>query len=254
MGKLSGKTAIVTGGTSGMGQGIAELFAREGASVVVGGRDASRGNDVVDGIRKAGGLAEFVSGDVKDIDTARRLISRAVEVFGGVDVLVPNAGLLGLASITELEPELWHDTVATNLHAVYYLLHFGIPELQKRGGGTVVVNGSVAAFKVFPNHAAYCASKGALVALVKQVALDYGPSVRINLLCPGPVDTPLIHASVVAFPNPDEIIRETANGVPMKRLGTPYDIAKAALFLASDDSSWITGSTLVVDGGKLCSG
>jgi len=254
MGKLDGRIAIVTGGTSGMGRGIAELFAREGASVIVGGRDTERGNEVIGIIRNNGGTAEFVPGDVTDIETNRALITRAVEAFGGVDILVPNAGLLGLASITELEPALWHETVATNLHAVYYLLHLGIPELQKRGGGVIVVNGSVAAFKVFPNHAAYCASKGALVALVKQVALDYGPSIRINLMCPGPVDTPLIHASAVAFPNPDEIIRETAEGVPMKRLGTPEDIAKAALFLASDDSSWITGATLAVDGGKLCSG
>ena len=225
-----------------------------GASVVVGGRDPERGKDVVGGIVAGGGHAVFVSGDVTSIDTNRELLESAAESFGGVDILVPNAGLLGLASITELDPDLWHETVATNLDAVYYMLHLGIPELRKRGGGTIVVNGSVAAFKVFPNHAAYCASKGALVALVKQVALDYGSSVRINLMCPGPVDTPLIHASAAAFPDPGSIIRETAEGVPMKRLGTPEDIAKAALFLASDDSSWVTGSVLVVDGGKLCSG
>ena len=254
MGKLAGRIAIVTGGTSGMGKGIAELFAEEGAKVIVGGRDVDRGAETVKEIVDKGGSAVFVTGDVKTIEANRALIDAAVETYGGVDILVPNAGLLGLASITELEPDLWHDTIATNLHAVYYLLHLGIPELLKRGGGTVVVNGSVAAFKVFPNHAAYCASKGALVALVRQVALEYGPSVRINLLCPGPVDTPLIHASASAFPNPDEIVRETAEGVPMKRLGTPLDIAKAALYLASDDSSWVTGSVLVIDGGKLCSG
>lgn len=254
MGKLEGKTAIVTGATSGMGRAIAELFAGEGASVIVGGRDQERGAGVVDGIIASGGRAEFVSGDVKTIETNRLLIEKAVELFGGVDVLVPNAGLLGLASITELEPELWHDTVATNLDAVYYMLHLGIPELQKCGGGTIVVNGSIAAFKVFPNHAAYCASKGALVALVKQVALDYGPGIRINLLCPGPVDTPLIHSSAAAFPNPDEIIQQTADSVPMKRLGLPEDIARAALYLACDDSAWVTGSSLVIDGGKICSG
>lgn len=254
MGKLEGKVAIVTGATSGMGRGIAELFAKEGASVVVGGRDKSRGAEVVKGILELGGAAVFVASDIKTIDGNRSLIEQALASFGGVDILVPNAGLLGLAPITDLDPGLWRDTIATNLDSVYYLLHLGIPELQKRGGGTIVVNGSVAAFKAFPNHAAYCASKAALIALVKQVALDYGPSIRINLMCPGPVDTPLIHASAVAFPNPAEIIRQTAESVPMKRLGTPEDIAKAALFLASGDSSWVTGSTLVVDGGKLCSG
>ncbi len=254
MGKMTDKVAIVTGATSGMGEGIAELFAKEGASVVVGGRNAQRGAEVVGRIEAAGGKAVFAASDIKTLDGNKVLLDAALSNFGGVDILVPNAGLLGLASIAELEPKLWHDTVATNLDAVYYLLHLGIPELQKRGGGTIVVNGSVAAFKVFPNHAAYCASKGALVALVKQVALDYGPSIRINLMCPGPVDTPLIHDSTKAFPNPEKIIEDTANGVPMKRLGLPEDIAKAALFLASDDSSWVTGSSLVIDGGKLCSG
>ncbi len=254
MKKLDGKTAIVTGATSGMGRGIAELFAAEGASVLVSGRSEERGREVVEGIEAAGGRALFVPGDITDIEVNRGLVRTAVETFGGLDILVPNAGLLGLASITELSPILWHETVATNLHAVYYLLHFGIKELQKHGGGSVVVNGSIAAFKVFPNHAAYCASKSALVALVKQVALDYGPHIRANLICPGPVDTPLIHSSTAAFPNPGKIIAETAAGVPMKRLGLPGDIAKAALFLAGDDSSWVTGTVLVVDGGKLCSG
>jgi len=254
MGKLEGKVAIVTGATSGMGEGIAKLFASEGASVIIGGRNAERGAAVVAAITAKGGQAKFVAGDVKTIETNKVLVEAAISHFGGVDILVPNAGLLGIAPIADLAPELWHDTVSTNLDAVYYLLHLGIPELKKRGGGTIVVNGSIAAFKVFPGHAAYCATKGALVALVKQVALDYGPDVRINLICPGPVDTPLIHSSIEAFPNPDEILEETANGVPMKRLGLPDDIAKAALYLASDDSSWVTGTSLVVDGGKICSG
>ena len=254
MGKLEGKVAIITGGTSGQGRAIAELFAEEGASVVIGGRDDERGREVVDGIREKGARAEFVAGDIKTIDASRALIEKAVETFGGVDILVPNAGVLGLGSITELTPEEWHETVAVNLHAVYYMLHLGIPELLKRDGGTIVVNGSIAAYKGFPNHPAYCASKGALVALVKQVALDYGPSVRVNLLCPGPVDTPFIHRSAVAFPDPEKVVRETGERVPLERLGLPVDIAKASLFLASDDSSWITGSAITIDGGALCGG
>ena len=254
MGKLEGKTAVITGATSGMGKAVAELFALEGASIVACARDEDRGRELIGLIERQGGRALFVPGDVSTIETNRRLVDTALESFGGVDILVPNAGMLGLGSITGLTPDVWRKTVATNLDAVYYLLHLGIPVLEKRGGGTVVITGSIAAFKSFPNHAAYCASKGALVALVKQVALDYGPSIRCNLICPGPVDTPLIHSSAAAFPDPEGIVRETAESVPLKRLGIPVDIARAALFLASEDSSWITGSSLVIDGGALCGG
>jgi NAD(P)-dependent dehydrogenase (short-subunit alcohol dehydrogenase family) len=115
-----------------------------------------------------------------------------------------------------------------------------------------VVIGSIAGQKAFPGHPAYCASKGALIQLTRQIALDYGPEIRINLLSPGQVDTPLLWESTKAFPNPDTIIDKTIQNIPLKRLGVPEDIAKAALFLASEDSTWITGSNLVVDGGILC--
>ena len=254
MGKLEKKRAIVTGATSGMGRAIAECFADEGASVVLGGRNLIRGAEVTGAIRKKGGKAQFVAGDVGEITTNELLVKKAVDAFNGVDIIVANAGMLGLGSITDLTPEAWHETVAVNLNAVYYILHLGIPEMLKNGGGTIVITGTVAAYKGFPNHAAYCASKGGLVPLVKQVAIDYGPEIRINMVSPGPVDTPLIHASAAAFPDPDEIVRKTGEGVPLGRLGTPLDIAKAALFLASDDSSWITGTSLVIDGGALSIG
>ena len=123
--------------------------------------------------------------------------------------------------------------------------------MKSRGRGAVVVGGSIAALKGFPNHAAYCASKGALVALVRQVAIDYGPKVRVNALCPGPVDTPLIWASAVAFPDPAKAVEDVGKRTLLKRLGRPEDIARAALFLASGDSAWITGTALTVDGGIM---
>ena len=147
--------------------------------------------------------------------------------------------------------EDWHDTVATNLHAVFYLLKHGIPAMIKSGGGSIVIIGSVAAFHAFPNHPAYTASKGALPALVRQVALDYGPAIRINLVCPAQVKTPLLHNSVNAFENPDEILEQTAQRLPLKRLGTPEDIANSVLHLLSDEASWVTGSYFIVDGGFL---
>jgi NAD(P)-dependent dehydrogenase (short-subunit alcohol dehydrogenase family) len=252
MGKLDGRTAIVTGGTSGMGRAVALRFAAEGARVVVGGRDAERGAAVTRDITGRGGQALFVAGDVSTPEANRRLVQAALEGYGGLDTLVLSAGELGLGSITETSPEAWDRTLATNLSAVFYMLHYALPEMRKRGAGSVTVIGSIAGYKVFPNHAAYCASKGGLLQLVRQAALDYGPEVRVNAIHPGQVDTPLLWSSAQAFPNPEEVVQQTAARLPAKRLGRPEDIASAALFLVGEEASWITGAGLVVDGGSLC--
>ncbi len=254
MGKLSGQVAIVTGATSGMGRAIAEKFASEGAAVVVGGRNSQRGRQVVEAIRTHSGQAEFVEGDVGLYETNERLVAGALGTFGSLSILVANAGTLGLGSVTEVPVETWHETLNTNLNAVFYLLRCGIPELQRGGGGSIVINGSIAAYKGFPNHAAYCASKGALVSLVKQVAADYGPEIRANLICPGPVDTPMLWTSAAAFPDPERAVEEVARATPLKRLGTPVDVARVALFLACQDSGWMSGSAVTVDGGILSGG
>ena len=252
MGKLEGKVAIVTGATSGMGRGVAVCFAREGAAVVAGGRDQTRGAELVRDIEALGARGVFVPGDLSTAAANRLLVEAAVNAFAGVDILVSSAGELGLGSITELSPESWDRTVATNLSAVFYLLHYAIPEMKKRGAGSVVVIGSIAGYKVFPNHPAYCTSKGGVLQLVRQAALDYGPEIRINAIHPGQVDTPLLWDSARAFPNPEEIVQQTADRLPTKRLGLPEDIAAAALFLVGQEGSWITGSNVVVDGGSLC--
>jgi len=249
--RLEGKTAIVTGATSGMGRAIAVLFAREGAAVVCGGRDAERGAAVVAEIREASGRARFVPGDVADPANAERLVDEARRSFGGLDVAVACAGTLGLGALSELSVDAWKRTVSVNLDAVFYLMRVALPAIGERGSGSIVVVSSIAAFKGFPNHAAYCASKGALVALVRQVAIDYGPAVRVNALCPGPVDTPLIWDSAAAFPEPDKAVAAVAERTLMKRLGQPEDVARAALFLASSDSAWMTGTALTLDGGIL---
>jgi NAD(P)-dependent dehydrogenase (short-subunit alcohol dehydrogenase family) len=251
MSKLQAKAAIVTGATSGMGRATALLFAREGASVVASGRDPERGATLVEEIRADGGRAVFVAGDVSLPETNERLVAECERSFGGVDTIVACAGMLGLGSATDVPVETWKQTLAVNLDAVFYLLRSALPALQRRGGGSIVVVGSIAAFKGFPNHAAYCASKGALVALVRQVAMDFGPKVRINLLCPGPVDTPLIWESAVAFPDPPKAVAAVGERTVLKRLGRPEDIAQGALFLASSDSAWVTGTALTVDGGIM---
>lgn len=161
--------------------------------------------------------------------------------------------MLGLGSITDINSDEWHKTFQTNVHSVYYLMKYALPEMQKNGSGTVLVNASIAAFKSFPNHPAYCASKAAAVALAKQVATDYGPKIRVNAICPGPVDTPFLHDSAIAFSDPAKAVDEAKDATLMKRLGLPSDVAKLAVFLASDDASWITGSAYRIDGGILSS-
>ena len=254
MDRMTGKAAIITGATSGMGRATALLFAREGATVVASGRDPERGRTVVEEISASGGRAEFVPGDVSEPETNDRLVAACERACGGVNTIVCCAGSLGLGSVTDVPVDVWRQTLAVNLDAVFYLLRSALPSMVSRGGGSVVIVGSIAALKGFPNHAAYCASKGALLGLVRQVAIDYGPTVRINLLCPGPVDTPLIWASAVAFPDPARAVADVGQRTLLKRLGTPEDIARAALFLASDDSGWVTGTALTIDGGIMTGG
>ncbi len=250
-GRLGGKTAIVTGGTSGMGRAIAERFAAEGAKVVVSGRNPDRGAEVVGAIKAAGGEACFEAGDVATPEANAALVAKAVRAYGGLDILVPNAGILGIGGVAQVTLDTWHETINTNLNAVFYLLRAAVPELKKRPGAAVVINGSIAAFKGFPNHPAYCASKGALVSLTRQLAIDLAPEVRVNILCPGPVDTPLLWDSAKAFPDPSQAVSDVARQTLLKRLGTPADIAHAALFLASDEAAWITGAALTIDGGIM---
>jgi NAD(P)-dependent dehydrogenase (short-subunit alcohol dehydrogenase family) len=253
MKKLNGKTAIITGATRGMGRAIAELFAKGGANVVLAGRSEEIGIEVAEKIRKKGGRAFFVRTDVREPGQNKALTEAAIREFGGLDIVIANAGMLGLGSLTDVSPETWKETLDTNLNAIFYLLRETIPHMQKNGG-SVVVTGSIAAHKGFPNHAAYNASKGAVQSLVKQAAVDYAPEIRINLIQPGAVDTELYRSSAVAFPNADTILDEVPGSLPMKRVGTPEDIAKAVLFLASDDASWITGTVLTVDGGASAAG
>jgi NAD(P)-dependent dehydrogenase (short-subunit alcohol dehydrogenase family) len=249
--KLKGKIAIINGATSGMGKAIAERFVHEGASVILSGRDEQRGKELESNLGKNGGNAFFISGDVSLESTNRKLVEEAIGKFGKLDIVVTNAGKLGLGSVTDISLDEWDETIKTNLYSVFYLSRFAIPEMQKAGKGLILVTSSIAAFKSFPNHAAYCASKASLIALVKEMALDYGPAIRVNAICPGPVDTPLIWDSAKAFENPETIVQQTASNTLMKRLGKPEDVASLALFLVSEEASWITGSAFTIDGGIL---
>ena len=234
-----------------MGKAIAERFISEGASVILSGRDSKRGLELENSLNLSGKRSVFIAGDISKPEVNEHLVAEAVRNFGKLDIIVTNAGKLGLGSVTDISLEEWDETISTNLNSVFYLSRYAIPERKKSGKGVILVNSSIAAFKSFPNHAAYCASKAALVALVKEMALDFGPEIRVNTICPGPVDTPLIWDSAKAFENPETIVQQTASNTLMKRLGKPEDIASLALFLISDESSWITGSAFTIDGDIL---
>ena len=247
MNKLKNKVCIITGSTSGMGRAIAESFSRQGAQLVLSGRNVDRGNALAEKLQHS----IFLPGDVSEPAYNEKLVKAAIENFGQLNVLSLNAGMLGLGNVVDLPETLWNKTLNVNLSAIYYLSKYAVPHIQKNTGGSILINSSIAAFKSFPNHPAYCASKAAAVALMKQMAIEYAPKIRINAICPGPVDTPFLWDSAQAFKNPDTAVEDAKNDTLMQRLGTPEDIAKLALFLVSEDASWITGTAMTIDGGIL---
>lgn len=245
--KLKDRVCIITGSTSGMGKAIAEVFHQEGAKLVLSGRNEDNGK----ALSKALKNSIFVPGDVSDDAYNEHLVKEAIATFGKLDVLSINAGILGLGNVVDLSVTSWKQTIETNLSAIFYLSKYAVPQLQKSNSAAILINASIAAFKSFPNHPAYCASKAASLALMRQLAVEYAPKIRVNAICPGPVDTPLLWDSAKAFENPESAVENAKKATLLQRLGTTEDIAKLALFLISDDASWITGSAMTIDGGIL---
>lgn len=245
--ELKDKVCIVTGATGGMGKAISEMFAAAGAKLILSGKSSEKGNALEKQLKNS----IFIQGDISMAETNEKLVTAAMDNFGKLDILSINAGILGLGNVVDLPVSSWQYTMDTNLSSIFYLSKYAIPHLLKSADANILINASIAAFKSFPNHPAYCASKAGSVALMKQLAVEYAPKIRVNALCPGPVDTPLLHDSAKAFENPENAIENAKETTLLKRLGTPDDIAKLALFMVSKDSSWITGSTINIDGGIL---
>jgi NAD(P)-dependent dehydrogenase (short-subunit alcohol dehydrogenase family) len=247
--RLRGKTALITGAGMGIGREAALLFAREGARIVIGDLDEPAGRETARLVEAAGGDALAVRGDVAVEADVRRMVEEGARRFGALHVLYANAGVLWKdrdRSVLETDEKWWDRVIAINLKSAFWLTKHGIPELQRAGGGSVIVMGSVSALVGFTRaQDAYTAAKGGLISLTKSLAIQFAKDrVRCNIIHPGIVDTPLQAPYLT-----DAIRGEFTTGIPLGRIAEPREIASVALFLASDESSYMTGAELVVDGG-----
>ncbi|MFC1574560.1 SDR family NAD(P)-dependent oxidoreductase [Gemmatimonadota bacterium] len=250
--KLDGKVALITGGNSGIGRATAALLAQEGAAVVLTGRNRDRGEQVAEAINEAGGRAMFIRSDVRFAEDCRQVVDRTLERFGRIDILFNNAGVLYAGTVTECTEEEWDDTIDSSLKGAFLMSKYALPSMIERGSGSIIHTSSGWGILGGARAAAYCAAKGGLVVMTKAMAIDHGPhGIRVNCVCPGDVDTPMLPDDAKKRGLSWEDYMAGASDRPLGRVGTPEEIARAVLFLASDDSSFITGEALVVDGGGI---
>ncbi|MGE0826009.1 MAG: glucose 1-dehydrogenase [Candidatus Binatia bacterium] len=248
MNRLKDKVAIITGGGSGIGRATCVLFAGEGAKVIVADYVAEGGNETVQHIKSAGGEATFVQADVSKSADVQNMIATTVHTYGRVDILFNNAGIEGpSAKLANYKEEDWERVIAIDLTAVYLGMKYVIPEMTKQGGGVILSTASVAGMVGFPGSGAYAAAKAGVINLTRLAALEYADkNIRVNCICPGIIETPMVDR-VIGGRSRERVVRNE----PIGRLGRPEDIANAALFLASDDSSFATGAPFVIDGGYI---
>lgn len=255
MAKLAAKVAIVTGAASGIGRATAELFAREGARVVVADINAGGGTDTVKAITSLGGEALFVQTDISKYGEVEKMVEATMLAYQGLDILVNNAAILAFGTILKTKEEDWDRLMAVNLKGVYLCSKLAAPRIIERGGGVIINVASIGGLVGGPALAAYNASKGGVVLLTKNMAIDLAPyNIRVNCLCPGTVLTSMASQIFVTRAKGDvdkvQSMKEAGlRGYPLKRYGKPEEMAQAILFLASEESAFMTGTSLVVDGG-----
>jgi NAD(P)-dependent dehydrogenase (short-subunit alcohol dehydrogenase family) len=250
--QVSGKTALITGGAGGIGRATALLLAREGAAVSIVDLNEGAGQEVVREISRAGGRAIFARADVACAGDCRRVVERTVKELGGIDVLFNNAGIIRRASAVEISEEDWDAVMAVNVKSIFFMCREIIPIMVAAKGGSIINTASGWGLAGGARAAAYCASKGAVVLMTKAMAIDHGrQNIRVNCICPGDTDTAMLRNEARQLDETeDRFLSESANR-PLGRMGKPEEIARAALYLASDAASFVTGTALVVDGGGL---
>ncbi len=242
MSRLATKVAIVTGAASGIGLGIAQLFIQEGAEVIFSDINKT-GKATADA---AGKKAVFIECDISNTESVKNLVARTLEVFGTIDILINNAGILYQKPISETSDEEWNAVINTNLKGPFLLTREVLPIFEKHGKGKIVNIASIAGIIGYENLSAYCASKGGIIAMTRSLALEFAPKkINVNCICPGAIKTGMTKA----IEENEMMLKQTLMSVPAGLMGDPIDIANAALYLASDESDYVTGSSIVVDGG-----
>ena len=250
--RLKGKVALITGGTSGIGSATAVRFAREGANVAITGRNQERGEQVVEVISKHGGEAIFIRSDVRFAEDCQQAVEQTLAQFGKVDVLFNNAGVFHPKTIPDCTEDEWDETIDSSLKGAFLMSKFALPSMIARGKGSIIHTSSGWGIQGGYKAAAYCAAKGGLVVMTKAMAIDHGPDgIRVNCVCPGDVDTPMLYDDAAKRGMSWEAYAAEAADRPLGRIGTVEEIAEAVLYLASDESAFVTGTALVVDGGGV---
>ena len=251
-GRLRGKVALITGAASGIGRASALLFAKEGAAVAIVDMNEKAGQEASEAIGAQGGKALFTAADVTRAADCQRVVRTVADKYGALHILFNNAGIIRRASVLDLSEEEWDRVMEVNVKSIFLMSKFAIPLIEKSGGGSIINTASGWGLAAGPKAAAYCASKGAVVLLTKAMAIDHGPhNIRVNCICPGDTDTPMLRSEAQQLgADPGRFLREAAQR-PLQRVGTPEEIAQAALYLASEAASFVTGTALVVDGGGL---
>ncbi|WP_067679429.1 SDR family NAD(P)-dependent oxidoreductase [Nocardia miyunensis] len=256
-GRLTGKVALITGAGSGLGLASAVRFAAEGAAVAIVDLDTAAATSAAETMVAAGGRALPVTANITSDADARRMIAEVLAEFGQLDVVFANAGINGAGNAADTTEEEWDRVIAVNLKGVWLTSKYALPHLIERRTGSIINQASMGGLIGLPGIFPYAAAKGGVIAMTKQMAVTYGPdNVRVNAICPGTIPTPLVYQSRVdrgaAAPDADQaaLDADAAARFPLRRLGTPEDLASIALFLASDEADWVTGGIYTVDGGR----
>ena len=250
MTRLSGKVALITGGGTGIGRAIALAFAREGASVAVAGRRLEKLREVISEIQKQGGAGLAMQCDVTRAGEVERAVKGTVERFGRLNVLVNNAGVMHVSNVEKISEEEWERLMTVNVKGPFLTSRAVLPEFRKCGGGVIVNIGSVLGLFAVKDRAAYCASKGGVTMLTKAMALDHAhENVRVNCICPSVVETEMVRRVFDESEEGQALRKARIATIPLGRIGRPVDVAEMAVFLASEESSWLTGAAIPLDGG-----